>query len=58
MSSTYVVNYLYDKHYNQDKDQACVEIGYVESGPEAADQSVASDNSCQEHGSQLRTQIL
>ena len=52
-----IVNYLNDKHQDEDEDESGVEVGDVERCSQTSNQSVASDNSSQQHSSQLRTQI-
>ena len=51
------VNYLNDKHQDEDEDERSVEVGDVERCSQTSNQSVASDNSSQQHCSKLRTQI-
>ena len=51
------VNYLNDKHQDEDEDERSVEVGDIERGSQTSNQSVASNNSSQQHSSKLRTQI-
>ena len=49
--------YLNDQHQDEDKNESCVEVWDIEGCPQSPDQSVASNDSSQQHCSKFRAQV-
>ena len=53
-----LVAYLDNEHDDKHEDEGRVEVGDVERGAESADQGVAADDDCEEHGGQLGAEVF
>jgi len=53
----WIVEYLDDQHQNEDKDESCVEVGHIESGPKTTNQSVTANNRGKKHCSKLWAEV-
>ena len=49
--------YLNNQHDDEHKDEGCVEVGDIECGSQSSNQSVASDDSSQQHGGKLGAKV-
>ena len=52
-----VVEDFDDQHEDEDEYESGVEVGDVEGCSKSSDESVASDDSCEEHSGQLRAEV-